>query len=175
MTKKNTKQKKKKDSEKRDNLDSKIKDFEKEVEKLKNELEEKNNKLLRNVADLQNYQKRMEKEIKSIRDETRRKYLDEILDLYELLLKAYEDKQPKKGLKLLLKNIENFFEKEQIKCIDCVGEKFDHNYHHALSTIEKKDCEDNKIVEEVKKGYTINDKILRPAQVIVAKNKNKNE
>jgi len=174
MTKKKTKQKKEEDSKKKDSFKSKTKEFEKEIEHLKVELKEKNDKLLRSVADLQNYQKRIDKEIKSIKEETRKKYLDEIIDLYELLLKAYEDKNPKEGLKLLLKNIENFFEKEQIKCIDCVGKKFDHNYHHALTTIEKKECENNKIVEEVKKGYMIGDKLLRPAQVIVLKNKDKN-
>jgi len=175
MTKKKTKPKKEEDSKKKDSLKSKPKEFEKEIKNLKNELKEKNDKLLRSVADIQNYQKRMEKEIKSIKEETRKKYLDEIIDLYELLLKAYKDKNPKEGLKLLLKNIENFFEKEQIKCIDCIGKKFDHNYHHALTTIEKKECENNKIVEEVKKGYMIGDKLLRPAQVIVLKSKNKND
>ena len=86
-----------------------------------------------------------------------------------MLKKAYEDNNPKQGLKLLLNNINNFFEKEQIKPIDCIGECFDHNIHHAVSTIEKKDCEDDTIIEEVKKGYMLNDKLLRPSHVIVAK------
>ena len=69
----------------------------------------------------------------------------------------------------MLNNLENFFEKEQIKYINCVGKTFDHNIHHAVITIEKNDCEDGTIVEEVKKGYLIDDKLLRPSQVIVAK------
>ena len=94
-----------------------------------------------------------------------------MIDLNELLKKAYEDNDPKEGLKLMLNNIEQFFDKEQIKCIDCVGKKFDHNLHHAVSTIEKEGCEDETIIEEVKKGYMMNDKLLRPSQVIVAKRK----
>ena len=43
--------------------------------------------------------------------------------------------------------------------------------HHAVTTIEKNDCEDNIILEEVKKGYMIKDKVFRPSQVIVVKNK----
>ena len=69
----------------------------------------------------------------------------------------------------MVNNIENFFEKENIKYINCVGEKFDHNLHYAITTVEKDDCEDDIIIEEVKKGYMINDKLLRPSQVIVAK------
>ena len=140
-----------------------------EIEKLREELKVKNDKLLRSIADFQNYQKRMEKELICREEETKKKYLEELLDLHELLKKAYEDDNPKEGLKLLLNNINNFFEKEQIKPIKCIGEKFDHNIHHAISTIEKKDCEDNTVVEEVKKGYICNDKLLRPAHVIVSK------
>ena len=142
-----------------------------EIKKLKQELKEKEGKLLRSYADLQNYMKRMEKELQIKEEETKKKYLSELLDLKELLKKAYEDKAPKEGLKLMINNIEKFFEKEQIKSIDCVGEKFNHNLHHAVTTIEKDDCEDETIVEEVKKGYMINDKLLRPSHVIVAKKK----
>ena len=73
----------------------------------------------------------------------------------------------------MISNIEKLFEKEQIKCIECVGKKFDHNIHHAVTTIDKGDCEDNLIVEEVKKGYMLNEKLLRPSQVIVVKKEKK--
>ena len=143
----------------------------KEIKKLKQELKEKEDKLLRSYADFQNLQKRMEKELQFEKEEIKKKYLSELLDLNELLKKAYEDKDPKDGLKLMLNNIKNFFEKEQIKSINCVGEKFNHNFHHAVTTVEKDDCEDEIIVEEVKKGYILNDKLLRPSHVIVAKKK----
>ena len=65
-----------------------------------------------------------------------------------------------------------FMEKEKIKPIECIGKKFDHNLHHAITTVENKDCEDDTIIEEIKKGYIINEKLLRPSQVIVAKMKN---
>jgi len=141
------------------------------IKELKKELKEKDEKLLRSIADFQNYQKRMEKELQIKEVETKKKYISELLDLNELLKKAYEDDNPKEGLKLMLSNINNFFEKEQIKSINCLGEKFDHNFHHAVTTVEKNDCEDEIIIEEVKKGYMINDKLLRPSHVIVAKKK----
>ena len=143
---------------------------EKTKTELKKELKESEEKHLRSIAEFQNYQKRMQKEIKCIEEQTKEKYLSELIDLTELLKQAINDEKPKEALKLMLNNVENFFEKEQIKKIECVGEKFDHNFHHAVTTVEKNDCEDNTILEEVKKGYMIGEKLLRPSQVIVAKN-----
>ena len=154
---------------KKESTADKINSLKNGIKKLKSDLKEKDDKLLRNIADFQNYQKRMEKELQSKENETKKKYISELLDLTELLKKAFEDENPKEGLKLMINNVENFFAKENIKYINCVGSKFDHNLHHAVTTIEKEDCEDETIVEEVKKGYMINDKILRPSQVIVAK------
>lgn len=164
-------QKKQSDGKKKDTFNKKINSLKTEIEKLKQELNDKNDKLLRSYADLQNYQKRVEKELQLKEEETKKKYICELIDLSELLKKAYEDKDPKEGLKLILNNIQNFFEKEQIKCINCVGEKFDHNLHHAVTIVEKDDCEDNSIIDEIKKGYIMNDKILRPSHVVVAKKK----
>jgi molecular chaperone GrpE len=73
------------------------------LKKTEKELKEKNDKLLRTCADLQNYQKRMEKELISREEEIKRKYLTELIDLNEILKKAYEDKNPKQGLKKFLK------------------------------------------------------------------------
>jgi len=145
----------------------------KEIDNLKKDLKEKEQQLLRSIADFQNFQKRMEKELTLKEEETKKKYLSELIDLNELLKKALEDNNPKEGLKLMVSNIENFFEKENIKCIDCVGKKFDHNYHHAITTLEKNDCEDDTIIEEVKKGYMMNEKLLRPSHVVVSKKKDK--
>ena len=141
------------------------------LKKTEKELKEKNDKLLRTCADLQNYQKRMEKELISREEEIKRKYLTELIDLNEILKKAYEDKNPKQGLKLILNNLEKFFEKEHIRYIDCMGKSFDHGLHHAVTTVEKNDCENDTIVEEIKKGYMIGDRLLRPSQVIVTKKK----
>jgi molecular chaperone GrpE len=162
---------KKKDMQQTNNSQIKIKKLELESQKLQHELKEKNDKLLRTCADIQNYQKRTEKELLFREEETKKKYLSELIELHELLDKAYEDENPKQGLKLILQNLEGFLEKEQIKSIDCVGKSFDHTLHHAITTIEKNDCEDNIIVEEVKKGYIMKEKVFRPSQVIVVKNK----
>jgi len=170
-TKKSNDERKIKCDRKTDSLRKELNELKDEINKLKREAKEKYDKLLRSYADLQNYKKRTEKESQYKENETKKKYLSELIELKELLKRAYEDKDPRAGLQLMLNNLENFFEKEQIKYINCVGKTFDHNIHHAVTTIEKNDCEDGTIVEEVKKGYLIYDKLLRPSQVIVAKNK----
>jgi len=152
-------------------LQNKIRKQEEELRRLGQELTEKNDKYLRALADFQNYQKRMEKELLACEDEQKKKYLSEILDFQELLKKAYEDKDPKSGLKLLLSNLERFLEKEGVTYIECKGKPFDHTVQHAISTVEPQNCEDGTVVEEIKKGYRLGERLLRPCQVIVAKKK----
>jgi molecular chaperone GrpE len=161
----------KKTTNKKNTTSKKTPNLKKEIEKLKQELQEKNEKLLRSIADFQNYQKRIEKELQHREDNSKKKYLSELIDINELIKKAYEDNSPKEALKLILHNLNSFFEKEQIRCIDCVGKPFNHNLHHAISTVEKEDCKNEIVVEEIKKGYLVDDKLLRPSQVIVTKKK----
>jgi molecular chaperone GrpE len=163
----------KKATDKKKNYSEKIFSLKKEIETLKSDLKEKNDKLLRSIADFQNLQKRMEKELDNCAIKTKEKYLSELIDLYELLKKAFSDENPKEGLKLIINNLESFFEKEEIRSISCIGEKFDHNLHHAITTVENNECEDNTIIEEVKKGFIVNDKVIRPSHVIVSKKKEK--
>jgi molecular chaperone GrpE len=148
-----------------------IKKLEEENTQLHQELMDKNDKYLRTLADFQNYQKRMEKELHAQKEEIRKKYLLTLLDLTELLKKAYEDSDPKSGLKLLLENLDKFLENEGITYIDCKGKPFNYQLHNAVSTIEQSDCVDGTILEEIKKGYLVGEKLLRPAHVIVAKKK----
>ncbi|MBN2600078.1 MAG: nucleotide exchange factor GrpE, partial [Candidatus Thermoplasmatota archaeon] len=132
-----------------------IKKLEEENTQLHQELLDKNDKYLRTLADFQNYQKRMEKELQTQKEDIKKKYLLELLDLTELLKKAYEDADPKSGLKLLLENINKFLEKEGITYIDCKGKLFNYQLHNAVSTIEQSDCVEGIILDEIKKGYLV--------------------
>ncbi len=148
-----------------------IKKLEVENTQLHQEIMDKNDKYLRTLADFQNYQKRMEKELQAQKEDIKKKYLLELLDLTELLKKAYEDSDSKSGLKLLLENLDKFLEKEGITYIDCKGKPFNYQLHNAISTIEQSECVDGTILDEIKKGYLVGEKLLRPAHVIVAKKK----
>lgn len=179
MTKKKTLSKKQSDKksstkEKEDQCKQyteKIDSLEQQICSLEAELKETKDKLLRSYADYQNYQKRVEKNVEQMKKEIKQIYLSEFIDIKELLLNALQDDNPKEGLRLILKQIEHFFNEEQVTYIDCIGKKFDHNLHHAVTTIEQNDCEDNTVIEEIKKGYKIEDTVLRPSHVVVAKKK----
>jgi molecular chaperone GrpE len=154
-----------------ESLQNKIKKLEETIEQLNVEVKEKNDKYLRSLADYQNYQKRMEKESLFREEDIKKRYLCELLDFHELLKKAVEDTDPKEGLKRLIAAFEKFFEKECVTYIDCKGKPFDHAVHHAVSLVETDECDDETVLDEVKKGYMIGDKLLRPSQVIVGKKK----
>ena len=163
---------------KKNNYEKKINSLKKKLKKLevieknlKQDIKNKEDKLIRSYADFQNYQKRKEKELQTEKIKIKNNYISEIIDILDLLKNAYNDKNSKKGLKLIILNIEKILEKEQVKYIDCIGKSFDHNLHHAVSTIEKDNCENGIVVEEVKKGYLMGNTLLRPAQVIVANKK----
>ncbi len=145
--------------------------LEKEIERLQHEIKQKQDQLLRSLADFQNFQKRSEKERMMHVDLTKERYISEIIDIKELLQKAIADENPKDGLRLILSQMDQFFEQEHIKSLECVGKLFDHKMHYAIATVEKENCEENSIVEEIKKGYMVEGKILRPSHVIVAKKK----
>ncbi|DAC71863.1 MAG TPA: nucleotide exchange factor GrpE [Thermoplasmata archaeon] len=150
---------------------NKIKKLEDDIRQLKVELNEKNDKYLRTLADFQNYQKRIEKELIAQKEDIKKKYLLELLDQIELLKKAYDDPDPKPGLKLLLENMDKFLKKEGITYIECKGKPFDYQLHNAVSTVEQSECVDGTVIDEIKKGYFMGEKLLRPSHVIVAKKK----
>jgi len=158
-----------------DSQQIKIKKLEETIQQLKQEVAERNDKYLRVLADYQNAQKRMEKECSAREDDLKNRYLLQFLDFKELLKKAADDPHPVEGVKLLIANFEKFFEKEGVRYIECKGKPFDHSVHHAITIIETDDCVDDAILDEVKKGYMLGDKLLRASQVVVAKKKTKHQ
>lgn len=163
---KKTKKKEEKTSE-----NKKIKELELRIKDLEIEVNEKKDKLLRSYADFENFKKRIEKQRCQEDLDIKKKYISELIDLKELLLKALDDDHPTEGLRLILKQIEQFFDQEHVTSIECVGKPFNHQQHHAVTTLDKEDCEENTVIEEIKKGYMVDNKVLRPSHVIVSNKK----
>ena len=157
------------------------------IEKLKVDIEELKDQRLRSVAELENYRKRSEKdqsdalkygitnfakEVISIRDNIERanaSILDEI--------KSNEKIKPViEGLELIHQSIISVLDRFEIKKIESIDQKFDHNFHQAMVEIERDDCEPGTVVQELIPGYMLHDRLLRPAMVGVSKKKiEKNE
>lgn len=91
--------------------------------------------------------------------------LDGALAVENATLESY-----KSGVELTAKQLLNVFEKFNIAEVNPVGEKFDPNKHQAISMLES-DAEPNTVITVLQKGYTLNDRVLRPALVMVAKTK----
>lgn len=91
--------------------------------------------------------------------------LDAALSIEKASLQSYKD-----GVELTLKQLNSIFEKFNIEELDPHGEKFDPNFHQAMTMIES-DKEPNKVLSVIQKGYKLNDRVLRPALVTVSKEK----
>jgi molecular chaperone GrpE len=75
----------------------------------------------------------------------------------------------KSGMELTLKQFVSVLEKFNVKEINPVGDKFDPHQHQAISSIESPDAEPNTVINVLQKGYTLNERVLRPALVVVSK------
>ena len=79
------------------------------------------------------------------------------------------------GLDLIAQSAVTTFEKIGIKKIESINQKFDHNLHQAMMEVEKDDVEPGTIVQELIPGYTLHDRLLRPAMVGVSKKSQSNQ
>jgi len=168
-----TKHKKKPEKPKEDNktgfVDSKDKkSFEDKDSKIK-ELTETTQRL---QAEFENYKKRVEKEkseFSKCANQDLIKQLLPFIDDFELALKNCRAKDDfYKGIELIYSHLIEALHSQGLKQIDCIGKKFDPYYHEALMT-EESDKQENIILEEMQKGYMLNDKVIRHSKVKVSK------
>jgi molecular chaperone GrpE len=149
--------------------------FEKKIEEL-------NDKLLRSLAENQNLRKIHEKEREDLIKYSSSSFAREILNLADNLERAFvlfkddpkfksdEFKDTMLGIELIEKELINSFDKNGIKSFESVGKKFDPNFHQALNEVESEQA-DGMVINEIQKGYMLNDRLLRPALVSISKKK----
>ena len=145
----------------------------KELEALKQELDSKNDLLLRTAAEFDNYKKRTDRERASIAEFAKANVIKEILPILDNIDRAalMEDKTSAeyiKGIELIVKQLESIGVKIGITEVAQVGDTFDPNCHEAVMHIEDENFGENVIAEVLQKGYKIGDTIIRPAMVKVA-------
>ena len=142
------------------------------------------NQILVLKADFENYRKRMEKERPGLIKWGKAEILLKLLPLYDLLLKAHlhvsdvkmddENKEVKDivvGLEMIFKEFKKVFEGENIREIDVVGKPYDPMKCDIMGTVDGDDENDGMVVEELQKGFYMDDKVLRPSCVKIAKKK----
>ncbi|MBV9176278.1 MAG: nucleotide exchange factor GrpE [Nitrososphaeraceae archaeon] len=134
------------------------------------------NKLKYMMADFDNYRKQMEKQTASKVESTRAEVLLKFLNIRDDYLRALEiAKQSKseavviEGLEAILKNLDSILKSEGIMEIETVGTPFDPNIHDAISYSYHDDVPENTVTSEIRKGYMLNNKVLRPAIVEISR------
>jgi len=163
----------KKKSKRANSESKKLKD---KIKKLENGKAELNDKYVRIVAEFDNYKKRTDKEYLSLIQNANEKLISDllpILDDLERSLDHLNDNSDSEvvvdGFKLIYKNFLTLMEKQGLKPLKSIDEEFDPDKHDALLQVDKKGVKSNKVVDEHLKGYVLNDKVIRHAQVIVSK------
>ena len=156
------------------------------IEKLNDEISGLKDQRLRAIAELENFRKRAEKDQSDALKYGISNFAKEIINIRDNIERAQSSiseeaknneaiKSVIEGIDLIAQSVVSTFEKIGIKKIVSLNEKFDHNLHQAMMEIENDDLEPGTIVQELIPGYTLHDRLLRPAMVGVSKKTKKND
>lgn len=158
--------------------DSSSRDLEAEIEELQLRLTHANEQVLRAQADAQNAMRRAEKDVEKAHKFGQEKLVSDLLvvvDNLERALGAVEEpndesvKALAEGVELTLKSLVDALKTHNVEQVDPEGEPFNPDLHQAVSTVESRDAEPNTVLNVFQKGYTLHDRLVRPAMVVVAK------
>jgi molecular chaperone GrpE len=145
-----------------------------EVEQLRGEKEQLIDRLARLQAEFDNARKREQKERTDAREYTIGNTVEPflgVMDNFQLALKADGTaEQLRGGVELILKQMEEALKGLQVVPVETVGAQFDPRVHEALGSIETTEFPDHQVLEEIRRGYKIREKLLRPALVRIASN-----
>ena len=130
----------------------------------------------RNQAELDNYRKRMAREKSDAIKFANASLLSELLpviDSFQMGLSAAINEDPdsiiSKGMEMVQKQLEEFLTSQGAVLISSVGQEFDPNLHEAISQESSDEVPSGHVISEIRKGFTLNDRLLRAANVIVSK------
>jgi molecular chaperone GrpE len=148
-----------------------------ELRKAKESSEGSLNKMKYLMADFDNYRKQMEKQVASKAESLKAELLLKFLNIRDDYLRALSvAKQGGKsepvvieGLEGILKNIDSLLASEGVREIETVGTPFDPNVHDAIAYSTSEDAPENTVTTEIRKGYLLNNKVLRPSLVEISK------
>lgn len=136
------------------------------------ELDEKEDRIKRLMAEFENFKKRSEKERTQLYNSVMGDVATKLLPVVDNLEKAAkantEDKGYQEGVEMVLKQFKDVLDANGIKEIEAVGKPFDPLLHEAVGTVQDDTLDANTVKEEYRKGYVIGDKVLRHSLVVVA-------
>ena len=129
---------------------------------------------LREKAELENFKKRLTKEKDDFVQFANERLLQELIQIEDNLERALEVPNAtleslKEGVEMIQKQFSTFLKNQKVEPIEAIGKAFDPTLHEVLNQQESKEHEENTVIEEYSKGYTLNGRILRPAKVVISK------
>lgn len=149
------------------------------VDILKDEIADLNDKLLRSAAETENMRKRYEKQVEEAKAYAVNNFAKDMLSVADNLSRALEFKPQEmnkevenilQGVEMTRQEMKNIFAKYKMNEISpSIGEKFDYNLHYAVTQVPNSEHPAGTILELVQTGYSIGDRLLRPATVTVTK------
>ena len=153
---------------------------ESEIEALKAQAQEFQEQMLRSQAEMQNVRRRAEIDVEKAHKFALEKFVKELLPVADSLEKAVESTEGhenagelvasiREGVEMTLNLFMGSLGKFNVVQLNPVGEPFDPQQHEAMSMVPAPDAEPNSVVAVVQKGYTLNERLVRPAMVVVAK------
>jgi molecular chaperone GrpE len=140
-----------------------------EVAKLKDQM-------IRDQAETQNVRKRVQRDVENARKFALEKFVGELLPIIDNLERAIGSAGDDEATKTILEGVELTYKtfldtlgKFNVTQVNPVGEPFDANFHQAMTMVPNPDMEANSVMDVMQKGYTLNDRLVRPAMVVVSK------
>jgi molecular chaperone GrpE len=145
-----------------------------ELEQVRGERDQLLDRLARLQAEFENARRRDGKERADLRDYAVQGAVEpflSVMDNFQLALKADGTaEQLRAGVELILKQMEEALRGLNVQAVETVGTQFDPRVHEALGSVETTEFPDHQVLEEIRKGYRIREKLLRPALVRIAAN-----
>jgi molecular chaperone GrpE len=145
-----------------------------EIVELRKDLDNLQDRLLRQAAEFDNYRKRIERERRELSEFASADILQDILPIVDDFERALKVDAPgsepyRQGLEIIHRGLQELLRKRGVTAVDAVGADFDPHIHQAVSYEEAPDRRDGEVIAEFRRGYRLGDRLLRPAMVKVAK------
>jgi molecular chaperone GrpE len=150
-----------------------------EIDRIKSERDQSVDRLARLQAEFENARKREARERTDFRDFAVSGAVEQflpVLDNFQLALGSSGSlDQLRAGIELIVKQMEEVLRSLNVTPVESVGSRFDPRVHEALESVDRKDLPDHQVLEEVRRGYRIRDRLLRPALVRIVNNPQQKE
>ena len=153
---------------------SPLEQLEEQIRLKDEELANQKDTFLREKAELENLKKRLIKEKEDFVQFANERLLKELIQIEDNLERALEVPKAtldslKEGVEMIQKQFTAFLKNQKVEPIEALGKPFDPNLHEVLNQQESEEHEENTVIQEYSKGYTLNGRILRSAKVVIAK------